>query len=220
MITEALLRFIALSNNLNEYFIVAFDSQPKLLLDWTDDASAIKARFAVAAEVKPKGNTALFDACYLGVEQLARAKYEKRMLMLITDGADNVSKQNFDKVRRVMRESGILVYAVLIRVVIPGGVVSSAIAEESKSTLLDLALPSAGAVWFPERKSQIVAAFESIALELRHQYVIGFRPRDSANKEKWRRIKLLIAPTLNPQAEVQHLSVRSRQGYYPISVKH
>ncbi len=220
IVKQAVSRFTQLGGKGNEYFIVAFDARPRLLLDWTDDVSAINSALAQLAEVKPKGNTALFDACYLGAEHLPRSKHDKRVLILITDGEDNASKQSFEKARRVMRESGSLIYGVLIRTVTQGGVVSEALAEESKSVLLDLALPSGGAVWFPEKPSEVLAAFESIAQELHHQYMIGFSSMNAGAGEKWHRIKVVVTSAQNAQREPRHLSIRSRQGYYSSATSH
>ena len=80
---DALAKFIQTSHNMDEYFLIAFNSRAQLLLDRTRDGNAVLDKLTF---VQTKNNTALYDACYLGVEKVQRGTHPKRALLLISDG--------------------------------------------------------------------------------------------------------------------------------------
>jgi von Willebrand factor type A domain len=85
---EALAHFIETTDDRDEYFLIDFDSHARELLDRTRDADALLRKLTY---VEPHGNTALFDAVYLGIEKVTRGAYQKRVVLLISDGEDNDS---------------------------------------------------------------------------------------------------------------------------------
>src|SRR5215210_276394 len=106
---RALERFINTSHPSDEYFLIAFNSRAQLLLDRTRDGEAVLNKLTL---VEPKQNTALYDACYLGIERVTRGTHQKKALLIISDGQDNSSRYNFGEVRRLMKEADVTVYAV------------------------------------------------------------------------------------------------------------
>ena len=76
---EALSKFIQTSHNSDEYFLIAFNSRAQLLLDKTRDGNAVLDKLTF---VQTKNNTALYDACYLGVEKVQRGLHPKRALLV------------------------------------------------------------------------------------------------------------------------------------------
>lgn len=106
---KALARFINSSHPNDEYFLIAFNSRAQLLLDRTRDGDAVVQKLTL---VNPRQNTALYDAVYLGIERVTRGSHQKRALLIISDGQDNSSRYNFGEVRRLMKESDVVTYAV------------------------------------------------------------------------------------------------------------
>ncbi len=106
---KALEKFINTSHPSDEYFLIAFNSRAQLLLDRTRDGEAVLQKLTL---VQPKNNTALYDACYLGVERVTRGTRQKKAMLIISDGQDNASRYNFGEVRRLLKESDVTVYAV------------------------------------------------------------------------------------------------------------
>ncbi|HEY7184812.1 MAG TPA: VWA domain-containing protein, partial [Blastocatellia bacterium] len=104
---EALGRFMQTSHEQDEYFLIGFDSTPHLLLDGARDGQAVLNR---VNDVYPKGETALYDAVYLGIEKVSRGVYPKRAIILISDGEDNHSRRGFDDLRRKLQESDVAIY--------------------------------------------------------------------------------------------------------------
>lgn len=194
---EALARFIETSHPQDEYFLISFDDRAQLQIDRTRDTDAVLSKFTY---VQPHGSTALYDAAYLGIEKVTRGSHAKRAILLISDGQDNNSRYTFSELRRRLQEADVLIYAIGIQ---PG--------RGGYITLDELASASGGRAFFPDSAAEMNEAFERIALELRHQYSVGFRPSDFiAGDGKWHRLKVKVQP---PDG-LSRLFIRSRKGYY------
>ncbi len=201
---KALERFIGTSHPSDEYFLIAFNSRAQLLLDRTRDGESVLRKLTL---VEPKNNTALYDACYLGIERVTTGTRQKKALLVISDGQDNASRYSFNEVRRLMKESDVTVYAVGI---IGGGDSSSALGMQGQSFLDELTSVTGGKSFYPQTDVEMDEIFERIALELRHQYSVGFTPKDFTPDGKWHKTKVKV----NPPRGLPRLTVRSREGYY------
>ncbi len=203
---DALSKFIQTSHNSDEYFLIAFNSRAQLLLDRTRDGNSVLDKLTF---VNTRNNTALYDACYLGVEKVQRGAHPKRALLLISDGQDNNSRYTFNELRRLLKESDVVLYGIGI---LSGSDAGSALGMEGQGILDELAGVSGGKAFFPRSAAEMDDIFEQIALELRHQYSIGYKPSNFSNDGKWRRVKVKVTP---PRG-LPRLFVRSKEGYYAI----
>jgi Ca-activated chloride channel family protein len=200
---EALSKFIDTSHARDEYFLIGFNSRAQLLLNHTRDSDALMQKLTF---VQTHGQTALYDATYLGVERVARGAHKKRAVLLISDGQDNSSRYTFNELKRMLKESDVIIYAV--------GIVSqnddSALGYGGRAILEELAGVSGGKAFFPSTGAEMNDTFERIALELRTQYSIGYRPSAFANDGKWHKLKIRVQP---PRG-FPRLFVRGREGYF------
>ena len=203
---DALSRFIQTSHNLDEYFLIAFNSRAQLLLDRTRDGNAVLDKLTF---VQTRSNTALYDACYLGVEKVQRGAHPKRALLLISDGQDNNSRYTFNELRRLLKESDVTLYGIGI---LSGSDAGSSLGMEGQGILDELASVSGGKAFFPRSNAEMDDIFEQIALELRHQYSIGYKPKDFVNDGRWHKIKVKV----NPPRGLPRLYVRAKDGYYAV----
>ncbi|HKO59837.1 MAG TPA: VWA domain-containing protein [Pyrinomonadaceae bacterium] len=203
---DALSKFIQTSHNSDEYFLIAFNSRAQLLLDKTRDGNSVLDKLTF---VNTRNNTALYDACYLGVEKVQRGAHPKRALLLISDGQDNNSRYTFNELRRLLKESDVVLYGIGI---LSGSDAGSALGMEGQGILDELASVSGGKAFFPRSAAEMDDIFEQIALELRHQYSIGYKPANFTNDGKWRKVKVKVTP---PRG-LPRLFVRSKEGYYAI----
>ena len=203
---EALSRFIQTSHNSDEYFLIGFNQRAQLLLDKTRDGQAVLDKLTF---VQTKGQTALYDACYLGVEKVQRGVHPKRALLLISDGQDNNSRYTFTELRKLLKESDVTLYGIGI---LSGSDAGSSMGMEGQGTLDELANVSGGKAFFPRSAAEMDDIFEQIALELRHQYSIGYRPPNFVSDGKWHKIKVKVTP---PRG-LPRLFVRSKEGYYSL----
>ena len=201
---KALEKFIATSHPSDEYFLIAFNNRAQLLLDRTRDGEAVLRKLTL---VEPKQNTALYDAVYLGVDKVTRGAHQKRALLIISDGQDNASRYNFGEVRRLMKESDVVTYAVGI---LGGGDASSQLGMQGQAFLDELTSVSGGKSFYPQSDVEMDEIFERIALELRHQYTVGYTPKDFKPDGKWRKVKVKVKRLRG----LPRLTVRSREGYY------
>jgi Ca-activated chloride channel homolog len=206
---DALARFIQTSHEQDEYFLIRFGSNPQLSLDGVRDGQALLNQFN---NVYPKGNTALYDAVYLGIEKVSRGIYPKHAIILISDGEDNHSRYSFDNLRRRLQESDVTIYSIGIGMNrLPqkgnlGGGIPGAIPLEK------LASVSGGKAFYPKNANEMTEIFERIALELRRRYSIGYLPSNFVADGKWRRVK--VAVTI--PRDSSRLIVRTREGYFAV----
>lgn len=201
---KALEKFINTSHPSDEYFLIAFNNRAQLLLDRTRDGEAVLQKLTL---VQPKENTALYDAAYLGIERVTRGTRQKKALLIISDGQDNASRYNFGEVRRLMKESDVTVYSVGI---LDGHDAGSMNGIQGQAFLDELSSVTGGKSFYPQTDIEMDEIFERIALELRHQYAVGFTPKNFTPDGKWHKVKTKVKP---PRG-ISRLTVRTREGYY------
>ncbi len=201
---NALERFINTSHPNDEYFLIAFNQRAQLLLDRTRDGEAVLQKLTL---VEPKNNTALYDACYLGVERVTRGAHKKKAILIISDGQDNSSRYSFKEVRRLMKESDVVIYSVGI---MDTRDAASREGMQGQAFLDELSSVTGGKSFYPQTNVELDEIFERIALELRHQYSIGYIPKNFTPDGKWHKVKVKVKP---PRG-LPRLTVRSREGYY------
>ncbi len=201
---NALERFINTSHPNDEYFLIAFNSRAQLLLDRTRDGEAVLRQLTL---VQPKNNTALYDALYLGAERVTRGTRQKKAILIISDGQDNSSRYNFGEVKRLIKETDVVVYAVGI---LDGRDSSSLTGMQGQAYLDEITSITGGKAFYPQTDVELDEIFERIALELRHQYTIGYTPKGFEPNGEYRKVKVKVKP---PRG-LPRLTVRSREGYY------
>ena len=201
---KALERFINTSHPNDEYFLIAFNSRAQLLMDRTRDGEAVLQKLTL---VEPKNNTALYDACYLGVERVTRGAHQKKAILIISDGQDNSSRYNFKEVRRMLKESDVSIYSVGI---MDGRDAGSMEGMQGQAFLDELSSVTGGKSFYPSTSVELDEIFERIALELRHQYSVGYTPKNFQPDGKWHKVKVKVKP---PRG-LPRLTVRNRDGYY------
>lgn len=200
---EALARFIQTSHIQDEFFLIDFNSRAYLVLDRTRDSDAVLNKFTY---IQPQGNTALYDAVYLGLEKVERGTHSKKILLLISDGEDNDSRYTFKEIKQRLQESDVIIYTIGT-----GGYFSPSKGKISGRDLLKkLASVSGGKAFFPNGEEEMDESFEQIALEVRHLYSIGYYPSNFTTDGRWRRLKVNVTF----QDKASRLRVRNREGYY------
>ena len=93
----------------DEFFVVGFNDRPAVIVDYTSDVDDVEARMVM---LKPEKRTSLIDAVYLGVNKLREGKYDRKALLIISDGGDNRSRYSEGELRRVVRESDVQIYSI------------------------------------------------------------------------------------------------------------
>lgn len=200
---NAIKHFMDTSHEKDEYFLITLQSgSPHLIADRTRDGQAVLDTLTF---VQTKGNTAFYDGVYLAAERVQRGTYSKRVVLVISDGQDNNSRYTFNDLRKALKESDVAIYAVGIEEAGFGPLVM-----EGSAILEEIAGVSGGKAFYPGSAAEMDDIFEQIALELRHQYAIGYRPSNFVNDGKWHKIQVKV----HPPRGLPRLLVRSKQGYF------
>ncbi|MFQ3591251.1 MAG: VWA domain-containing protein [Chloracidobacterium sp.] len=208
----ALRKFLDACHDEDEFFLVGFNNQAKLMMDYTPNPERITGAVMLA---EARGQTALYDAVYIGVEKLKEGRHGRRALVIISDGQDNSSRYTFREVRQLVREADVQIYAIGIATAFN----DTSLDLQGRAILDELARLTGGRAFFPNSQVELQEIITRIAIELRHQYGIGYTPTSLAtipvslksnDKQRWRKLKV----KLNAPKGLPGLTVTAREGYY------
>ncbi len=93
----------------DEVFLEAFNSTPILLQDFTDSRALV---LQATAQLQPDGHTALYDAILDGLRRVQKGRYQKKALVVLTDGVDTSSRASLGEVQAAIRGTSVLVYTI------------------------------------------------------------------------------------------------------------
>jgi Ca-activated chloride channel family protein len=149
--------------------------------------------------------TALFDAVYLASRSLNR-RQGRKVMVLITDGGDTISKMDYKQAARAAEEAEALVYSIIV---VP---IENSAGREigGEHALIQLSEDTGGKYYYATSTSQLDDAFRQISDELRTQYLLAYYPSQRLSNSQFRRIQVGVAGV--PDASAYH--VRNRAGYY------
>ncbi len=201
---KALSEFLRTSNPADEFFVVGFNDKPAVIVDYTSDVDDVEARMVM---LQPENRTALIDAVYLGVNKLKDAKYERKALLIISDGGDNRSRYTEGELRRVVRESDVQIYSIGIFDQYAPTTEEAAGADAADGYL---ARRRAGGCFAVTDVSDLSDIAARISAELRNEYVIGYQAVEMKKDGNWRKLKVRLVPPPG----LPPLTVHFRQGYY------
>jgi Ca-activated chloride channel family protein len=201
----AAVQFFKTANPLDEFLLVNFNDRAQLVTPFTQSVDDIQNGLIFA---KGNGSTALFDALYLGLSSMRGARNAKRALLLISDGGDNHSRYSEEDIRRFTKESDVQIYA--IGIFEPGGNCPTDEECQGPALLKELTEMTGGRTFNVADLSDLPDIATKISMELRNQYVVGYRPSNRKRDGKWRKIKV----RLSPPKGLPPLSVYARYGYY------
>ncbi|HEX8293064.1 MAG TPA: VWA domain-containing protein [Pyrinomonadaceae bacterium] len=211
-VRNALLRFFRNCHAADEFFLIAFNREPQLLLGMSNDPAAVLGALDRYGAARGGGPTALYDALYLALNQAARGRHQKRALLLVTDGQDNASRYTSQEVKRMLKESDVTVYAV--HIFDPGD--ASALNYDGRLTLEGLAKLSGGRALFPSTVQELNSSLEAVADELRNQYVIGFAPAPAGKKDGWHEVRVRLDEVRDGGGRKLNTVLRTRAGFYDV----
>jgi Ca-activated chloride channel homolog len=199
--------FLNMGDRNDEYFLIEFSDSPQLVQDFTSDITQLQSRLLFT---RAKGRTCLYDALYLGLEKVSRGSNARKALLLITDGQDNNSRYSYSDVKRFAKEHDVMIYSIGI----DDGIGIELSGLNGRSVLENLAELTGGEAFFPPSVNDMAEICARIGFDLKHQYVLGYRPLNLSNDGKWRKIQVKVGRPKGLSA----VSVRAKSGYYASSV--
>jgi Ca-activated chloride channel family protein len=152
--------------------------------------------------------TALYDAIYLGAEAL-QPRRDRKVMVLITDGGDTVSRASYQEAVRAAQEAEAIVYSI---VVVPIEA-SPGRNTGGENALIQLAQDTGGKPYYAKSIDELDTAFQQISRELRTQYLIGFYPEKRLARGSFRRLEVRIKPSA-AVPDVSRFIPRHRSGYF------
>ncbi len=200
---DAVVEFFKTANPQDEFFMITFSDEPDMVSDFTSSVDEIQDKLLYTS---PRKRTALLDAIYMGVSKMRQARYPKKALLIISDGGDNHSRYTEGEIKAIVKEADIMVYAIGIY----DRYFQSQEEQLGPQLLGEIAELTGGRAFTVENPNDLADVATKIGIELRNQYVLGYRPSREVRDGKWRKIKVkLLAPKGLPP-----LRVYARTGYY------
>jgi Ca-activated chloride channel homolog len=152
--------------------------------------------------------TALYDALYLGAQALQTRKGRK-VLVVITDGGDTVSRVDYKEAVRAAQEAEAIVYSI-IDVPIEASAGRDIGGEHA---LIQISEDTGGKYFYATSVPELDDAFRKISDELRTQYLLAYYPSQRLSDSSFRRIEVKL------DGAGSSLTVRHRAGYYTTKPK-
>jgi len=201
---KAAVQFLRTANPRDEFFLVTFRDRAELTNRFTSSIEELETRimFTMAG-----GRTALLDAVYVGLDQIRNAHNSRRALLIISDGGDNHSLYNESDIRNALKESDCQLYAM--------GIFDHYIGRTTEEhygwvLLSELVETTGGRVFPVSNLTDLPDIASKIGMELRNQYVLGYKPPDTTHNRGWRKIKV----KLNAPKGLPPVKVYAKSGYY------
>jgi len=193
--------FVQFSNLQDQMFVVNFNETISLGLFEGTPFSANASELERAIWASPAGGqTALYDAIIEGLKRLQLGSRDKKVLIVISDGADNASVHRLAQVLEMAEQSSAIIYTV--------GLFDPDDQDANPKVLTHLAKATGGEAFFPSQLSAVVEICESIAHDIRNQYTIGYVANNSARNGAYRTVRVIAR--VPGQGK---LVVRTRAGY-------
>jgi Ca-activated chloride channel family protein len=193
--------FARSSNADDEMFVVNFNEHVTLGLPttvaFTNRPDQLEAAILKATIT---GQTALYDAVSAALERLQGAHREKKVLVVLSDGADNASKISLAEVLTKAGQSTALIYTV--------GMFEEGSHDRNPRVLKQLARATGGEAFFPRQPGEVLTICENIARDIRNQYTLGYLSTSGVQSGAYRSIRVLAGPPGSGR-----LLVRTRAGY-------
>jgi Ca-activated chloride channel homolog len=151
--------------------------------------------------------TALYDAICVTSRSLDRRKGRK-VLVLITDGDDTISKYDYKQAVRAAQEAEALVYSVIV---VP---IENSAGRDigGEHALIQLSEDTGGKYYYATSIAQLDEVFRKISDELRTQYLLAYYPSQRTSFNEFRKIDVKVTGP----SDASSYRVRHRAGYYTV----
>jgi len=146
------------------------------------------------------GETALYDAIVKALERFEEHRRDKKVLVIISDGADNASAHSLAQVLQMAERSSAIIYTV--------GLFALDEPDANPKVLRRLAQATGGEAFFPGQPSAVTEICQRIAREIRNQYTIGYVSTNVKRGGVHRAVRVAVQAPGHGK-----LFVRTRAGY-------
>lgn len=188
--------------------VATFNTTLDLRQRFTEDHDRVRE---VIERITPTGNTKLYDAMAVTVQQFMEGLPARKAVVLFTDGADNSlvdprrgSLTTFSELVETVRRSDCVIYPVFLS---QGGLVGrdGKLADQAQLQLRQLAAETGGRLYTPKVAGELKKIYEEVAQDLRGMYTLIYRP-PVGPQQSWREV--IVTVKNRPD-----MLVRTRRGY-------
>jgi len=199
---SALVEFFNHANPEDEYFAITFSDRPRIIADSTRSIDVLQTALL---SVQPGGPTAMLDAVSLAEAKLRHAQYQRKAIVIFSDGGDNASHYTLREIKALVEESDVQIYAVGL---FDAFLVGSLEEKLGKGWLSEITDRSGGRTLTVDNRDKLPQAAAAISREMRNQYLLGYRP-DNTKSRGWRKIRILVTEPLTQKS----LHANYKKGY-------
>ncbi|HTP70471.1 MAG TPA: VWA domain-containing protein [Dongiaceae bacterium] len=203
-VNEAALTLVQASNPSDEAFVVNFNDDFYLDLD-KDFSNSVPELKEALERIDARGSTALYDAIIGSLDHLKKGHKEKKVLLIVTDGEDNTSRNSLEKTVKEIQKTDTVIYTIGLL-----SQESKKSAKNARKALVSIAQASGGVAYFPENVEDVHSICEQVAHDIRHQYTLAYYPSNTAKDGSFRSVHVDVIP---PHGHGK-LTARTRNGYY------
>lgn len=218
-VLAALRQFAKELKEKDSYFVTVFNEKGSLTTEFVPTVDQLRT---FLSDGTAKGPTSLYDAIFAASEKIRERKNTKRVLLVLTDGADHASHHSEKELRLHLRTVNLPVYAVtfhetdrrqygyvdLYRSERRHTFGTAEASELDRGVIAELSKTSGGQAFERSIQNRVYLAsiFRKVLAEVQNQYVIGFYPENTDGK--WHKLKVVINDGTNKRPRVS-----SRKGY-------
>ncbi|MBI4874583.1 MAG: VWA domain-containing protein [Acidobacteria bacterium] len=199
-VEAAALALVKASNPQDEVMVVNFNDEAYEDVPFTSDVKRMEEGLT---RIDSRGGTAMRDALSMTLDRVKeRARKDKKVLLIITDGNDNTSAITLEKLVQKAHESEIVQYAI--------GLLSEEERREAKRAqraLDTLTSATGGLAYYPKQTTAVEELAVQVAHEIRNQYILAYTPKNQALDGSFRQVRVAVSGPNRPTA-------RTRTGYY------
>jgi VWFA-related protein len=173
----------------DEMFVMTFDSHVNLKQAFTSNLEEVQRSLR---DIRAHGETSVYDAIAAGLREMEKAKHQRRILLVVTDGFDTKSRTTADRTEELLKRSTVLLYAI-------------GIDDDDKDTsirrpryhiyeymLNKLSRAGGGRIvhLYTGREYDLRQLSEALLGELHQQYTIGYYPATRTGHDAGRNIEV------------------------------
>jgi Ca-activated chloride channel family protein len=203
---EAIRTFLNAANPQDEFFLITFSDRPRLASKFSRKVENLEGQLMFS---QPHGMTALLDAIYLGLATMKGARYQRRALLIISDGGDNHSRYTESEVKSLVEEADVQIFSIgLFDTFAP-----TPEEQYGPQLLSDVTSVTGGQSFTISNLNDLSDVANKIGVALRNEYILAYQPMVKPHDGKWHKIRV----KLHPPKGLPPLHVSSKQGFYASS---
>jgi VWFA-related protein len=201
----------------DQAFVIHFDVDIEVLQDFTNSPALLAGALdsmrinTTGKSVLPgsspnarPGATRLYDAVYLASNELMKTRYGRKVLVLVTDGEDQGSTEDWKNALQAAEKADVIVYTIVVTD--PDFYTLMQIPYHGSATMQKLSAATGGRTIRTASVRDLGGAFDQVSAELRSEYLLSYSPTNESRNGAFRAIRL--------QVPGHNYTVATRRGYY------